>query len=101
LHPQNPQRQIRTAQQRADQLGERLHAAAHRRWQREQTRLSALMQHLHHLSPLNVLQRGYALAYNAEGKTLARSDAVQPGDKISVRLASGRLHCTVNRRSKN
>ena len=42
------------------------------------------MQHLHHLSPLNVLQRGYALAYNAEGKTLARSDAVQPGDKISV-----------------
>ena len=59
------------------------------------------MQHLHHLSPLNVLQRGYALAYNAEGKTLARSDAVQPGDKISVRLASGRLHCTVNRRSKN
>ena len=101
LHQQNPQRQIRTAQQRADQLGERLHAAAHRRWQREQTRLSALMQHLHHLSPLNVLQRGYALAYNAEGKTLARSDAVQPGDKISVRLASGRLHCTVNRRSKN
>lgn len=101
LHQQNPQRQIRTAQQRADQLGERLHAAAHRRWQREQTRLSVLMQHLHHLSPLNVLQRGYALAYNAEGKTLARSDAVQPGDKISVRLASGRLHCTVNRRSKN
>ena len=101
LQQQNPQRQIRTAQQRADQLGERLHAAIARRRQGEQARLHALMQHLHHLSPLNILQRGYALAYDSAGKTIARSDAVQPGDKISVRLASGRLHCSVNRRSKN
>ena len=101
LQQQNPQRQIRTAQQCADQLGERLHAAIARRRQSEQQRLHALMQHLHHLSPLNILQRGYALAYDSAGKTIARSDAVQPGDKISVRLASGRLHCSVNRRSKN
>ena len=100
LHQQSPQRQIRTAQQRADQLGERLHAATRRRCESEQARLHALMQQLHQLSPLNILQRGYALASNADGKTLTRSDAVQPGEKISVRLAVGRLHCTVNRRSK-
>ena len=100
LHQQSPQRQIRTAQQHTGQLGERLHAATRRRCESEQARLHALMQQLHQLSPLNILQRGYALASNADGKTLTRSDAVQPGEKISVRLAVGRLHCTVNRRSK-
>ena len=101
LHQQNPQRHIQRAQQHTGQLGERLHAATRRRCESEQARLHALMQQLHQLSPLNILQRGYALASNADGKTLTRSDAVQPGEKISVRLAVGRLHCTVNRRSKN
>ena len=100
LYQQNPQRHIQRAQQHTGQLGERLHAATRRRCESEQARLHALMQQLHQLSPLNILQRGYALASNADGKTLTRSDAVQPGEKISVRLAVGRLHCTVNRRSK-
>ncbi|MDO4643732.1 MAG: exodeoxyribonuclease VII large subunit [Cardiobacteriaceae bacterium] len=100
LTQQNPLRQIRTAQQRADQLEERLRHAITRSWQQQRQHLHTLMQNLHHLSPLNILQRGYALPFDANGKIIRQSDAVQTGEKISIRLAAGRLYCTVNRRSK-
>jgi exodeoxyribonuclease VII large subunit len=43
------------------------------------------------LSPLAVLQRGYAIAQDAEGKLLRDAESVAVGDAIKVRLAKGRL----------
>ena len=45
--------------------------------------------------PLNLLQRGYAIAYDASGKVLRSSDQVGVGDDISVRLARGQIDATV------
>jgi exodeoxyribonuclease VII large subunit len=59
-----------------------------KRWQRLSTQLETL-------SPLRVLERGYALVYGADGKLLRSADEVTAGDKVMAQLASGRLHATV------
>jgi exodeoxyribonuclease VII large subunit len=51
-------------------------------------------------SPYQLLERGYAIAYDASGNVLRSSDQVAPGDDISVRLARGEIDATV-RRPKN
>ncbi|MGC1912528.1 MAG: exodeoxyribonuclease VII large subunit [Candidatus Acidiferrales bacterium] len=60
---------------------------------------SAALQ-LDERSPLRILERGYAIAYDASGIVLRSPDRVSPGDDISVRLARGALDATVrNKRS--
>ncbi|HKV06214.1 MAG TPA: exodeoxyribonuclease VII large subunit [Candidatus Acidoferrales bacterium] len=49
-------------------------------------------------SPLQLLARGYAIAYDASGKVLRSPDQVALGDEISVRLARGQLDATVRRK---
>jgi len=50
-------------------------------------------------SPLRLLERGYAIAYDASGKVLRSADQVALGDDISVRLARGELGATVRRKT--
>jgi exodeoxyribonuclease VII large subunit len=47
------------------------------------------------LSPLAVLQRGYAIAQDEEGKLLREAKSVSVGDSIKVRLAKGTLGARV------
>jgi exodeoxyribonuclease VII large subunit len=47
------------------------------------------------LSPLRVLERGYALVYGPDGKLLRSSSQVEQGAKIVSQLAQGRLRATV------
>jgi exodeoxyribonuclease VII large subunit len=53
---------------------------------------------LRSLSPLSVLDRGYALVQDGEtGRVITSSESVAPGDAVHVRLARGRLEATVDR----
>ena len=45
--------------------------------------------------PLRILERGYAIAYDASGKVLRSPDQVALGEDIAVRLARGELGATV------
>lgn len=58
-------------------------------------RLALAAASLDALSPLGVLQRGYAIAQDASGKLLRDAASVRQGDSVSVRLAKGRLHTRV------
>jgi len=58
-------------------------------------RLEAAALQLEERSPFQLLERGYAIAYDAEGKVLRSPDQVNLGDDISVRLARGELAATV------
>jgi exodeoxyribonuclease VII large subunit len=51
-------------------------------------------------SPFQLLERGYAIAYDASGKVLRSPDQVAVGDEISVRLAHGQLDATLRRKKK-
>jgi exodeoxyribonuclease VII large subunit len=61
-------------------------------------RLEAAALQLEERSPFQLLERGYAIAYDASGKVLRSPDQVAPGEDISVRLARGQLDATVRRK---
>jgi exodeoxyribonuclease VII large subunit len=47
------------------------------------------------LSPVAILERGYALVFDADGKLIKDARKVKVGDEISVKLAKGTLTATV------
>ena len=49
-------------------------------------------------NPLRVLERGYAVAYDASGAVLRSADQVSLGDAVSVQLARGRLTTEVKKK---
>jgi len=61
------------------------------------SRLERLMGGLEALSPLAILERGYALVFDASGKLLKDSAAVKSGDDISARLAKGEIRAVVKK----
>jgi exodeoxyribonuclease VII large subunit len=66
--------------------------------QRSRERLVVLAASLDALSPLAVLQRGYAIAQDAAGKLVRDAHQVPVGDELRVRLAKGRLITRVESR---
>jgi exodeoxyribonuclease VII large subunit len=61
-------------------------------------RFEAAKLQLEERSPFQLLERGYAIAYDASGKVLRSADQVAVGDEISVRLARGEIDATVRRK---
>jgi exodeoxyribonuclease VII large subunit len=55
---------------------------------------------LHSLSPLAILDRGYALVFDARGKLLKDASALQLGDEVSARLAHGQFQASVTRKNR-
>jgi exodeoxyribonuclease VII large subunit len=60
-------------------------------------RLERMDTALQALSPLAILERGYALVFDASGKLLKNAAKVKAGDEISARLAKGTLSATVKK----
>jgi exodeoxyribonuclease VII large subunit len=114
LHPRARLHRDRAA---LDQLTRRLLAFPEARLARERLQLEQLTQRLRlrmaqaldgrrrtlglaagrldAMSPLAVLQRGYALARRGDGHVLTDATQVGPGDTVEVKLARGRLDCRV------
>ena len=61
-------------------------------------RIDQLAGQLEALSPLAILDRGYALVFDSSGALLKDAARVKVGDEISARLAKGSLTATVKKR---
>jgi len=61
-------------------------------------RYEAIEVQLRERNPENLLQRGYAIVYDASGRVLHAADQVDIGEGISVRLARGQVDATVTRK---
>ncbi|MEK6287418.1 MAG: exodeoxyribonuclease VII large subunit [Acidobacteriota bacterium] len=48
------------------------------------------------LSPLGVLARGYAIAFDSQGRVIKRAGEVSSGEKVRVRVSEGEMDCTKN-----
>ena len=68
--------------------------------ERERLRLRALTGQLNQLSPMKVLDRGYAIVFDEQGTVVRSAAAVRLGDPIQVQLARGRLHAEVKKKEK-
>jgi exodeoxyribonuclease VII large subunit len=79
----------------------RLGAAMERAQGRRGAELAALAARLDSISPLKVLERGYAVAINLrDGRAVVDAAAVELGDELELRLSRGRLRArTVARQS--
>ncbi len=63
-------------------------------------RSERLQTALESLSPLAILERGYALVFDSEGKLLKDVRALQVGDAISARLAHGQIQAAVTKKQE-
>jgi len=63
--------------------------------------LSLLSAKLDLLSPLNILGRGYALAYTSTGEVLKETKQVKTGDDLRLRIQDGTIDCRVKKPNPN
>jgi exodeoxyribonuclease VII large subunit len=49
------------------------------------------------MSPLRVLERGYAIAHDSNGRVLRDAGTMEIGDELRLRLWKGELECRVQR----
>jgi exodeoxyribonuclease VII large subunit len=61
-------------------------------------RSERLQTALESLSPLAILERGYALVFDSEGNLLKDAHRVKVGSEISARLAHGQIHAAVTKK---
>ncbi len=62
---------------------------------RRRARVDHLTAQLHALSPTNILERGYALVFDAHGKLVKDSSQVKAGEEIRTQVAKGKIKATV------
>ena len=92
-----PQDLLATRRMRVDDLATRLHVCARRKVEDCGAKTAELSGRLHALSPLAVLSRGYAIASGPDGGVISSAGQVKAGDKLSLRMADGRLRCLVEK----
>ena len=95
LHRQNVSLRLANAKHRLHIANQRLTQLATQATIPQRNRLNQTTARLHALSPLNVLSRGYAIVYNAEGQILRAVTETTPGQTVTARLATGTLTAEV------
>ncbi|MFN7913753.1 MAG: exodeoxyribonuclease VII large subunit [Vicinamibacterales bacterium] len=94
----DPGRRLAATRARLATADSRLVSAVRRRRDRADARLRERVGQLESMSPLAVLGRGYAVAWNDDRTRALRSASdVSAGDRIHVRLAVGELECDVRK----
>ena len=96
---QRPLTMIEDRRQRHGDLSQQLLKAVAKSMDAPQKRLMVAVTGLDRLSPLKVIQRGYAVVRNNEG--IIRSiDSIQSGDDIIISVWDGELQATVQQKEK-
>lgn len=77
------------------QLNQRLHHTMERRLADSRRRLAHQAGMLNAFSPLQTLERGYAIAQNDQGAVVRSVTQTRVGSRIDIRLSDGDLQCRV------
>jgi exodeoxyribonuclease VII large subunit len=81
--------------QRVQAAEARLVQAARMRLARGHGRLEPAIAHLTQLSPLRILDRGYAIVLNESGQAVKTTAQAPPGSDVAIRLSRGKLAARV------
>ena len=90
-----PLEYCRRRAQDVDLLAGRLSQGVRRQLESDRLRLQGVQGQLEALSPLGVLDRGYAIARRPGGEILRRAGEVAAGEVVDVLLSRGELECRV------
>jgi exodeoxyribonuclease VII large subunit len=89
LERNSPLSQIQSNSQRVDELDRLLSTTTSHFIQMARTHLTGLTQHMAALSPMAVLERGYAIVTNQDGATITFVDQVSRGQALNVKVSDG------------
>jgi len=92
---QHPKQRLVELQQTVSQQSKNLSLLMGNKIQKLEMSLSTPVGKLQALSPLAVLQRGFSISRDSEGKIIHKAAQVSTGDLISVQLEEGKLDCQV------
>ncbi|MCF7981047.1 MAG: exodeoxyribonuclease VII large subunit [Pseudomonadales bacterium] len=96
LRQHQPTHLIKSLRMQSKQMEQRLKTSIKQIIRQRQQQLQANAQALHTLSPLETLQRGYAIVMNKERQIVRSATSVKIGDRVTAQLALGQLHCSVD-----
>ena len=97
----DPRQQLGRARERLAVCRTHLDRTLERKVHESAAHLSALDARLHSLSPLAVLERGYALVMDAAGVVVRTTNQIAAGDKVTTRLSDGAFISRVESAAKN
>jgi exodeoxyribonuclease VII large subunit len=97
----DPRQPLALARERLQDCHTRLCRSLERALQGATARIGALDARLQSLSPLAVLDRGYALVLNAEGSLIRSATQLTPGDPLLTRLSDGAFTSRVEATAPN
>ena len=86
----------RLGRERLERTGDRLHTGMTGQLERRSSRLATAAGKLEALSPLRVLQRGYAVARDESGSVLGTVDRFKPNMNFRVTVADGDVNARVH-----
>lgn len=89
----NVRHQLSEEKRRFDLLSARLATAAQKNVSSSRENFVVAAGKLAALSPLGVLSRGYAIAFDKDGRIIKRADDVKKGERLRVRVADGEMDC--------
>lgn len=96
---QKPRQMVQQYQQYCQELRVQMQKAMENRVNQSRQRLAMAVSGLERLSPLKVMQRGYAVVHNQAG-IIKSVENVQPGDCLSITLLDGELCTQVKQKEK-
>jgi exodeoxyribonuclease VII large subunit len=85
----DPRRSLALARERLAACRTRMVHSVERALHASSANVSSFDARLHSLSPLAVLDRGYALVLTAEGALIRSTNQIVPGDQLTTRLSDG------------
>ncbi|MGH8445146.1 MAG: exodeoxyribonuclease VII large subunit, partial [Solimonas sp.] len=95
LRAQAPSRRLATERHRLERLEARAHETLRLRTAAARARLDRAGSVLGSLNPRAVLERGYAVALDAQGRALTDAAQTQAGAALQLLLARGRVDTVV------
>jgi exodeoxyribonuclease VII large subunit len=96
LQATHPEKQLKLHQQALQALTTRLERSRQVTFQQKAQRLGSLAATLNAVSPLNTLERGYAIAMTRRGAVVQSVGDVATGEDLSIRIRDGFIHCAVS-----
>ena len=97
LNQVHPSQQLDQFNLQLDTLHQRLHRGIEKVIEQKNDRWKNSAQLLHAVSPLNTLQRGYAIVMDRQQHIVRHTSDATAGNQISAKLIDGSLLCTVDK----
>jgi len=91
----SPQEKIKTQNILIDNLSKRIQTSMLRYLESYQNKVESLEQSLILLNPIEILSRGYAIAFNKNNKAITNVEDISLNDKIKIKLHHGLVNTSV------